>query len=220
MTSFGIYVIFFLFPDAFFGPFSSIDIKTIIAVYKSYYIAKPVSRKSVRSDWFFLGRDFAVRSKPCMFWSKAGKFKICNQNSEKKMWILSFFIAKLPEKAKKIEFLLRFQRYRWMKKTNIFRARSGLIWCRNETGIAESHKAKDDFINQQKTFIQHFGLRAREYQSSDPLLFSTSPVLNIGSISRCTFQTSHGNVEIVQNERKRRIIIDSDEDDWLWTYVC
>ena len=26
------------------------------------------------------------------------------------MWILSFFIAKLPEKAKKIEILLRFQR--------------------------------------------------------------------------------------------------------------
>ena len=47
-----------------------------------YYIAKPVLCKSVRSDW-----------------SKAGKFKICNQNSEK---ILSFFTAKLPEKAKGI----------------------------------------------------------------------------------------------------------------------
>ena len=67
-----------------------------------------------------------------LFWSKAGKFKICNQNSEKKMWILSFFIAKLPEKAKKTEFLLRFQRR--MKKTNIFSARSGLIWCRKWNG--------------------------------------------------------------------------------------
>ena len=36
------------------------------------------------------------------------------------MWILSFFM-KLPEKAKKIETLLRFQR--WMKKTNILWAR-------------------------------------------------------------------------------------------------
>ena len=65
-------------------------------------------------------------------------------------------------------------------------------------------------------FIQNFGLQAREYQSSDPLLSSTAPVFtgaNIGSIRRCTFQIFHGNVKIVQNERKRRIVIDSDEDD-------
>ena len=37
--------------------------------------------------------------------------------------------------------------------------------------------------------------------------------LNVGSISRCTFQIFHGNVKIVQNERKRRIVIDTDEDD-------
>ena len=34
-------------------------------------MAKPVLGKSVRSDWFFLGWDFAVRkwkrSKPCIF---------------------------------------------------------------------------------------------------------------------------------------------------------
>ena len=30
-------------------------------------MAKPVLGKSVRSDWFFLGWDFAVRSKPCSF---------------------------------------------------------------------------------------------------------------------------------------------------------
>ena len=44
--------------------------------------------------------------------------------------------------------------------------------------------------------------------------------LNIVSIGRCTFQIFHGNVKIVQYERKRRIVIDSDEDDWLWSYVC
>ena len=58
-------------------------------------------------------------------------------------------------------------------------------------------------------------------QSSDPLLSSTAPIFtgaNIGSISGCTFQIFHGNVKIVQNERKRRIVIDSDEDDWLWSY--
>ena len=58
-------------------------------------------------------------------------------------------------------------------------------------------------------------------QSSDPLLSSTSSVFtgaNIGSISGCTFQMFHGNVKIVQNERKRRIVIENDEDDWLWSY--
>ena len=54
-----------------------------------YYMAKPVLGKSVRSDWFLLGRDFAVRtvsitSRVFLFWSKAGTFKICNQNSKKK----------------------------------------------------------------------------------------------------------------------------------------
>ena len=29
---------------------------------KIYYMAKPVLGKSVRSDWFLLGRDFAVRT--------------------------------------------------------------------------------------------------------------------------------------------------------------
>ena len=71
----------------------------------------------------------------------------------------------------------------------------------------------------------HFGFRARDEssttttlidQSSDPLLSSTAPIFtgaNIGSISGCTFQIFHGNVKIVQNERKRRIVIDSDQDD-------
>jgi len=53
-------------------------------------------------------------------------------------------------------------------------------------------------------------------QSSHPLLSSTAPIFtgaNIGSIGGCTFQVFHGNVKIVQNERKHRIVIDSDEDD-------
>ena len=58
-------------------------------------------------------------------------------------------------------------------------------------------------------------------QSSDPLLSSTAPVFtgaNIGSISACIFQIFQGNVKIVQNERKLRTVIDSDEQDWLWSY--
>ena len=53
-------------------------------------------------------------------------------------------------------------------------------------------------------------------QSSDPLLSSTAPIFtgaNMGSISGCTFQIFLGNVKIVQNERKRRIVIDSDVND-------
>ena len=52
--------------------------------------------------------------------------------------------------------------------------------------------------------------------SVDPLLSSTAPVFagaNIGSISDCTFQIFHGNVKIVQAEKKRRLIIESDDDD-------
>ena len=52
----------------------------------SYYMANPVLGKSLCSDWFFLGQDFAVRdpTRVFLFWSEAGKFKICNQNTEKK----------------------------------------------------------------------------------------------------------------------------------------
>ena len=106
-------------------------------------MAKPVLGKSVSSDWFFLGRDFAVRTFS-METVQAVYFcfgaKPANSNLQpkqrKKMCLLLFFIAKLQEKVKKIaEFLLRFQR--WMKKTNILRARSvlsstsGNFWCRD-----------------------------------------------------------------------------------------
>ena len=58
-------------------------------------------------------------------------------------------------------------------------------------------------------------------QSTDPSLPSTAPVFT-GTKHwihhGCTFQIFHVNVKIVQNERKRRIVIESDEDDWLWSY--
>ena len=52
--------------------------------------------------------------------------------------------------------------------------------------------------------------------SVDPLLSSAAPVFagaNIGSISGCTFQIFHGNVKFVQTEKKRRLVIESDDDD-------
>ena len=53
------------------------------------------------------------------------------------MWILSFFTAKLPEKAKKIEILPN------TEDLETFDAET-------ETGITDSQEAIDDFINNQK----------------------------------------------------------------------
>ena len=62
-----------------------------------------------------------------LFWSKAGKFKICNQNSEKTVNIVIFYSETYQKKLKRLpNFLVRFQR--WMKKTNILRGRSVLSW--------------------------------------------------------------------------------------------
>ena len=93
-------------------------------------MAKLVLGKSVCSDWFFRGQDRTVFMKAVYFCfgKKAGKLKICNQrktsekqtkktakNKQKKTAKLSFFTAKLPEKAKKIEILPKF-------RTNILQA--------------------------------------------------------------------------------------------------
>ena len=77
-------------------------------------MAKLVLGKSVLSDWFFLDRDFAVRSKACIFVLEKSRqiqnwWKFATKTA-KKTWILPFFTAKLPEKAKKKEILATFQR--------------------------------------------------------------------------------------------------------------
>ena len=83
-------------------------------------MAKLVLSKTVHSDRFFLGRDFAVRNAVqamyFCFGAKPANSKFATK-TVKKMWILLFFTAKSAEKAKKIEILTTFQR--WMKKTNI-----------------------------------------------------------------------------------------------------
>ena len=75
-------------------------------------MAKPVLGKSVRSDWFFLGRDFVVQTIAMetveamyfCFGAKLANSNFATKTAKKKMWILSFF------PAKKIEILPRFQR--------------------------------------------------------------------------------------------------------------
>ena len=100
---------------------------------KRYLLYGKASLRQIRALWLVLARSGFCSTdrvhgngprRVFLFWSKAGNFKIAIRTAKKKMWTLSFFIAKLPEKAKKIEILLRFQR--WMKKTNILLASSVL----------------------------------------------------------------------------------------------
>ena len=98
-----------------------------------YYMAKPFLGKSLCSDWFFLRQDFAVQ---ILFWSEAGKFKICNQNSEEKkateychssQWIYQ-------KKLKRLKFFRNFKdgwRRRTFSKRVLLSLRSGNFWCRN-----------------------------------------------------------------------------------------
>ena len=92
-------------------------------------MANPVPGKSLCSDWFFLGQDFAVWTismETCIFESVYFCFGAKRSNStfatktakKKKVLKLSFLTLKLPAEAKKIEIFPKLQR--WMKKTNIF----------------------------------------------------------------------------------------------------
>jgi len=82
-------------------------------------MANPVLGKSLCSDWFFLGQDFAVRTvsmetvQPVYFCfgAKPANSKFATKTAKRKtLWILSFFTVKLPEEAKKIEILPEFSK--------------------------------------------------------------------------------------------------------------
>ena len=74
--------------------------------------------KSLCSDWFFLGQDFAVRtvsmetvqSEYFCFGAKPANSKFATKIAKKRLWIMSFFTLKLSEEAKKIEIFPKFQR--------------------------------------------------------------------------------------------------------------
>ena len=66
-----------------------------------YYMANPVLGKSLCSDWFFLGQDFAVRTVSietvqsvyfCFGAKPEIKFNICNQDSKKSVKIVILHI--------------------------------------------------------------------------------------------------------------------------------
>ena len=90
-------------------------------------MAKPALGKSM-CQWFFLVQDFAVQTISMemvppvyfCFGEKLASSKFATKTAKKKMGIVSFFMVKLQEEAKKTEILPRFQR--WKKKTNILQA--------------------------------------------------------------------------------------------------
>ena len=92
--------------------FTRLPIKTF------YHMANPVLGKSVCSDWFFLGQDFAVRTVSVetvqsvyfCFGAKPANSKFATKTAKKKVWIMSFFTLKLSEENKKIENFPKFQR--------------------------------------------------------------------------------------------------------------
>ena len=71
------------------------------------------------------------------------------------MWTLSFFIAKLPEKAKRLKFYWDFKdgwrRRTFSERVQYYREHLETFDSETETGVTESQEAIDDFINQQKS---------------------------------------------------------------------
>ena len=70
-----------------------------------YYMANPVLGKSMCSDWFLLGQDFAV-------WT------VSMETVQSVYFCFIFFTLNLPAEAKKIDIFPKFQRS--MKKSYIF----------------------------------------------------------------------------------------------------
>ena len=138
-------------------------------------MAKPVLGKSMRSDWFFLGRDFAVRtvsmktvegSKPCSFGlEQSRQIQNLQPKQRKKMWILSFFIARLPEKIKTLKFYWDFK--------DGWRRRIFSEW--GQSGPLSSCAS----MNCKVVFIQHFGLHRSSFYRCKHRIHQRVHILNI-----------------------------------------
>ena len=81
-------------------------------------MANPVLGKSLCSDWFFPGQDFAVRTVSMetvqsvyfYFGAKPANSTFATKTAKKKVGKLLFLKLKLPAEAKKIKIFLKFQR--------------------------------------------------------------------------------------------------------------
>lgn len=114
--------------------------------------------------------------------------------------------------------MLMFQRTLQQKRMSLTLSRADVSGSRGEA-LSSVHNQGFEVVTRSTTDIAASSTTTTLIdQSSDPLLSSTAPIFtgaNIGSISGCTFQIFHSNVKIVQNERKSRIVIDSDSWGWL-----
>ena len=104
-------------------------------------MAKLVLGKSVRSDWFLLGRDFAVRavpwkrSKPCIFVLEQSR---AIQNLQPKQRKICEYChsshRNYQKKLKRLKFYRDFKdwwRWRTFSERVLLSWRSGNFWCRN-----------------------------------------------------------------------------------------
>ena len=112
----------------------------------------------MHSDWFFLGWDFAIRTIPMemvissifFLFSKAGKFKLCNQNYEKKEHVNALIFAKK----------LFYRAYNKNEEDKYLRSEFyypedlETSNAKTESGIGESREAIDDFIKKKKVQTQ------------------------------------------------------------------
>ena len=120
----------------------------------SFIVWQNPSDKSVCFDWFFLGRDFAVRTVSietvqAVVLEQSRQIRNLQPKTAKKYVNIVILHSETTRKSKKIEILLRFQR---MDEEDEHSPRYLEIFdAETETGIAESQEAKDDFINQQKS---------------------------------------------------------------------
>ena len=114
----------------------------------------------MHSDWFFLGRDFAIRTismetvigSVFFLFSKAGKLKLCNQTTKRKRVNAVIFAKKLP---KRLIFLQSLQLIS-ARKANIHEANFIIlkIWNSNvktQSGIGEIREATRQFYKDPKS---------------------------------------------------------------------
>ena len=152
-------------------------------------MANPVLGKSLCSDWFFQDQVRILqygpfpwkRSNPCIFVLERSR-QI--QNSEKKLWILSFFTLKLPEEAKKIEIFPKFQR--WMKKKNILKCKPPEVHSTMKKSETECHIINNLLTELARAVPGNIGPRS----------FSYGP--------RCARSLSRRNARVSCNQEKLR----------------
>ena len=127
-------------------------------------MAKPVLGKSVRSDWFLLGRDFAVRivsmeTVQAMYFCFEHSRQIQNlqpkKRKKKKCGYCHSSSRNYQKKLKRLTFYWDFKdewrRRTFSERVQYYPEHPETFDSETETSIIENQEAIDDFINQQKS---------------------------------------------------------------------